>query len=210
MQSKNTTTFEASPRWEIVAAEVRSRQYRRGAELGVFDGRFCLHIVKNCPTVDMLYAVDAFGDRVPTPRRRSSREKCDCEYCKETRAIRLTQPPYYPQGRFFLDRLRETIELEGLGKRLVPIQGLTAASAAKITDNSLDFLFVDGGHSYEAVNADLVAWRPKLRKSGMIFGHDWHMESVRTAVQDFFGRNAKFMLSEHDHVWAVGMAAHHV
>lgn len=196
-----TCDYTTTPRWETVASLIRLHNYRRGAELGVFDGRFALHIVKNCPGVT-LYAIDAFGEHVPPPKRRASREKCDCEHCSETRNIRRTPTPYYPQGRFFYDRLADTIQEERLGTRLLLIQGLTVPTADKITDNSLDFLFVDAGHSYEHVNADLVAWVPKVKRHGMIFGHDWNMESVRKAVTDFFGRkNIEAGLP--DHVWHV-------
>lgn len=204
MQSKTNNR----PRWETVAAEARARGWRRGAELGVFDGRFTAHIMQNCPGVSLI-AVDGFGLPIPKPKRRSSGEKCECEHCTTTREIRKTATPFRPREKFFLYRLEEAKKEYGWGARLFLIQDLTAHAAEKITDRSLDFLFVDAGHSYEMVNADLVAWRPKLRKTGAIFGHDWHMESVRRAVKDFFPRGTKIETDFPDHVWKVEMESVH-
>jgi predicted O-methyltransferase YrrM len=39
-------------------------------------------------------------------------------------------------------------------------------------DLSIDFLFIDADHSYEAVKADWKRWFPKVRKGGYIALHD--------------------------------------
>lgn len=48
-------------------------------------------------------------------------------------------------------------------------------AAATYADNSLDFVFIDADHSYEAVRADIIAWWPKVKSGGIISGHDYHM-----------------------------------
>ena len=40
-------------------------------------------------------------------------------------------------------------------------------------DDSLDFVFVDGDHSYEGCKADIEAWWPKLKKGGIMSGDDY-------------------------------------
>lgn len=55
-------------------------------------------------------------------------------------------------------------------------------------DGSVDAIFIDAGHSYESVMKDLKAWYPKMRKGGMMAGHDFfHYEGVHKAVLEFFG-----------------------
>ena len=44
---------------------------------------------------------------------------------------------------------------------------------------SVDFVFVDGDHSYESVLKDIKAWLPKVRPGGILAGHDFY--SVSTA-----------------------------
>jgi predicted O-methyltransferase YrrM len=55
-------------------------------------------------------------------------------------------------------------------------------------DDSLDFVFIDGDHSYEAVKADIQAWLPKVKSNGLLAGHDYGWcESVRKAVHEVLG-----------------------
>jgi len=46
-------------------------------------------------------------------------------------------------------------------------------AAKEISNESLDFCFIDVGHSYEAVKEDINAWWPKMRKGGLFCGHDY-------------------------------------
>ena len=40
-------------------------------------------------------------------------------------------------------------------------------------DNSLDFVFIDGNHSFEYVVDDIAGWSKKVRPGGIISGHDY-------------------------------------
>ena len=62
-------------------------------------------------------------------------------------------------------------------------------AADKFDDNTVDFCYVDAGHSYEAVSNDLTAWWPKLRPGSMFAGDDYTKgyPGVQKAVWDFFG-----------------------
>lgn len=46
-------------------------------------------------------------------------------------------------------------------------------AAACMDDASLDFVFIDGDHSYIAVSADIRVWLPKLKRGGLLCGHDY-------------------------------------
>jgi precorrin-6B methylase 2 len=49
-------------------------------------------------------------------------------------------------------------------------------------DKSIDMIFIDGGHLYEEVMADLSTWIPKARK--IVGGHDTHIPTVMKAVKE--------------------------
>jgi hypothetical protein len=51
-------------------------------------------------------------------------------------------------------------------------------------NESVDLLFIDGGHSYEQVKADYEAWLPKVEKDGVIIFHD--VSKVCIDVWDFW------------------------
>ena len=53
-------------------------------------------------------------------------------------------------------------------------------------DNSLMLLFIDGNHTYEALKQDIKLWLPKVKKGGVISGHDYDLESVKRAVDEIF------------------------
>ena len=44
-------------------------------------------------------------------------------------------------------------------------------------DHSLDMVFIDGAHDYESVMTDILSWLPKIKKNGLICGHDYECSS---------------------------------
>jgi predicted O-methyltransferase YrrM len=45
--------------------------------------------------------------------------------------------------------------------------------ASTVPDGSLDFVYIDGDHTYSGVRADLQLWTPKVRSGGIVSGHDY-------------------------------------
>jgi predicted O-methyltransferase YrrM len=58
-------------------------------------------------------------------------------------------------------------------------------------DESIDFLMLDGDHSYEAVRNDIAAWLPKMKPGSLISGDDFGWPGVEQAVREAFGERAK-------------------
>ena len=55
--------------------------------------------------------------------------------------------------------------------------------------NELDLVYIDANHLEHAVLEDIKVWYPKIRKGGVLCGHDWYAEGVERAVKlsfDFF------------------------
>jgi len=55
-------------------------------------------------------------------------------------------------------------------------------------DESLDFVYIDGDHSFKAIACDIVEWEKKVRKGGVVSGHDYHGHSshyVRAIVDAY-------------------------
>ena len=68
------------------------------------------------------------------------------------------------------------------------IQEDSQQAATRFPDGSIDLVFVDGDHSYEAVKRDLQAWLPKVTKGGILSGHDFTTRmGVYRAVDEMFG-----------------------
>ena len=61
-------------------------------------------------------------------------------------------------------------------------------------DGSLDFVYIDGDHSYASVKNDINLFVSKVRKGGVIGGHDFNNYEVALAVVEYFG-NKNIMTS---------------
>ena len=59
--------------------------------------------------------------------------------------------------------------------------------ANEIEDEALDFIFIDGDHSYDGCLGDFSAWWPKVKSGGLFTGHDFNLPSVNEALKDFLG-----------------------
>ena len=77
------------------------------------------------------------------------------------------------------------------------------SAALRYPNNSLDFVFLDSGHEYAHVLAELAAWWPKVRHDGVLAGHDINLPGVRQAVQQW-AAHTQVGVSVIGTSWAVG------
>lgn len=133
------------------------RGYTRGAEIGVWVGRNAHEMLLTMPDLE-LWLVDPY-----TPYK-AGRSVYNEEIMKDVRrkaTLRFT-------GKFKDRNLKFLI--------------MTSLEASrKVSDGYLDFVFIDGNHSYDAAMLDLLLWVPKVRSGGMITGHDY-LNRTRTNV----------------------------
>lgn len=64
---------------------------------------------------------------------------------------------------------------------------MTSLEASRwFPDESVDFIMLDGDHSYEAVKADIAAWLPKMKPGSVMSGDDYGWPGVTKAVSEAF------------------------
>lgn len=73
----------------------------------------------------------------------------------------------------------------------------TSMKAVKdFEDESLDFVYIDGNHLFKYVTEDIVEWSKKVKKGGVVSGHDFRyfikpgVCEVKEAVLDYTKKNA--------------------
>lgn len=133
--------------------------WTKGAEIGVLAGWTHWHLLDKRPSLSMI-AVDSWQTRSGS-----------CVYGDAER-IAAAKAAFNAKSKEYGGR-----------SRVINEDSLTAA--ARIPDASLDFVFIDGDHTYEACRRDILAWLPKLKSSGWITGHDYHeFPGVKKAVDE--------------------------
>lgn len=58
-------------------------------------------------------------------------------------------------------------------KQFKLVIGDTAEMAETMPDESIDLVYVDALHTLEAVTKDINAWYPKVKRGGIMSGHDY-------------------------------------
>ncbi|MEO5960917.1 MAG: class I SAM-dependent methyltransferase [Opitutaceae bacterium] len=74
-----------------------------------------------------------------------------------------------------LEIFRANFAALGFASRAEPVvsDSLAAAKALEGKRGTIDFVFIDGDHSYEACKADIAAWAPFVKRGGTIAFHDF-------------------------------------
>jgi predicted O-methyltransferase YrrM len=90
--------------------------------------------------------------------------------------------------------------IEPVKKYINTLIGYSFEKVDFFEDNSLDFVFIDGDHTYDGISRDINDWWPKIKPEGILAGHDYQYEwegavDVVKAVDDFFP-NATILLDQ--------------
>lgn len=167
-------------RWETISEWVSLNGWKSGVEIGVWKGETFKYLLNNSQTLH-LAGVDLYE---PQPEN-TGPEK----WTKGENGHAWDHKRYYEDlMRFCQENNRGRI-----------IKDYSVNAAKEFEDESLDFVFIDGDHSYEGVVTDIAAWEPKIKRNGWIIGHDIHFESVKKAVTEKF---TKYDVAD-DFLWYV-------
>lgn len=132
-----------------------------GCELGASYGFNLVYFLDNLPNLKKVYAIDPYLSYDDGPSGIVPQEVMD-----KVRELFLTNIEPY--------------------KGTVEFLHMTSEQAfSQIPDESLDYIFIDGDHSYEAVRNDLKNYFSKVKPGGIFAGHDYSWSGVQQAVSEF-------------------------
>ena len=86
-----------------------------------------------------------------------------------------------------------------------PIQSTSEEASTLYDYESLDFVFIDGSHDLSSVIRDIQNWLPKVKRDGILAGHDYGHTGVQLGVDGFFGciEEAKVVTHTDNSWWLV-------
>ena len=145
-----------------------------GVEVGVFKGYNAINILNHCKP-DKLYLVDAY---------KVYDDGCDLKLVTPTGSIALAVIKQNDWDGVYL----ETQERLKDFSNVVFVRKDSVDAAMELPDN-IDWVYIDGNHSRESVLKDIKAWYPKVKRGGLIGGHDITNPPVHNAVQEWIVEN---------------------
>jgi len=126
--------------------------FTEGVEIGVYKGQFTRYLLKHGTTV---YAIDPW------------REYSD-----------YGDPKVHFQAR--QDEIYQSAKSRLLQYPNCRIMRKTSMEAVHdFQDRSLDFVYIDGHHGFKYVTEDIYEWSKKVKKGGIISGHDYAMKNTK-------------------------------
>lgn len=141
-------------RYHWLAQLINQRGFQSGVELGVATGVTTMYLLKNCPTLTYLVGIDSWEE----------------EHVKQW---------WTPKNSNTEANFRKKFEKFN---QLKIMKGISWDIANQFKDEAFDFIFIDASHDYESVKKDIVAWYPKIKRYGILSGHDFNLPSVKQAV----------------------------
>lgn len=92
----------------------------------------------------------------------------------------------YYENEDILSQFQNNIQRFGISEFVTIYKGDGAEYAKNLPDHSLDLVFIDADHSYEAVKRDIDSWKNKVKFEGILAGHDILWDSVKQATDEKF------------------------
>lgn len=148
----------------VTAADIRANEILKrmngaetlsGAEVGVFAGDLSRRLLRRDGLT--LHMVDSWDVSDPNGDYALSGDF-------HATLTKQKQEAYYQQA---------LITTAFAGDRAKVIRKPSITAAGIIPDRSLDFVFIDADHSYEAIKDDIGAWQHKVKVGGYLGGHDY-------------------------------------
>ena len=93
----------------------------------------------------------------------------------------------------------------GVMNYINPLRMDSVEASKCFADNSVDFLFLDGAHDYDSVKRDLAAWIPKVKKGGIMAGHDFGHPPVKQAVLEALPNARDYVGATSHQTWIVNL-----
>jgi hypothetical protein len=96
--------------------------------------------------------------------------------------------------------------LDKHGERVELVRESSNIAKDRFSEESIDIVFIDAEHTYDGVKQDIKIWEEKVRKGGVISGHDYdhpNFPGVKNAVDEWCAIRNYNLYVEKGYVWWV-------
>ncbi|MDO8571494.1 MAG: class I SAM-dependent methyltransferase [bacterium] len=142
-----------SSRWREMPLLFRDLGCTKGVEVGVYRGKFSAALCAPNPNL-FLTGVDAWT-------------------------------VYEAYNEYTVDDLEREAFIEAKARtekyNIKLIKAWSMDAVKTFEDESLDFVFIDANHDFAHVTEDIAAWSKKVKKGGLVCGHDY----IKNSTYDF-------------------------
>ena len=158
-------------------------QYKKFAEIGVWATKTTKFLLRTLPDlIEEYWAIDPWEDMTGSYSGKDSGAKAYWESCREARA---TEEHWFQMHYHCCSLMTYFPQLKAV--KMASEQAYTI-----FPDEYFDMVFIDAIHTFEHLHADIGYWLPKVRKGGIIGGHDYEhrrFPGVKEAVHKWFGED---------------------
>ncbi len=69
-----------------------------------------------------------------------------------------------------------------MGLNVIVIRRPSLETVGEFADASLDFVYIDGDHAFDAAVQDIIQWSPKVKTGGLVLVHDYWVNNIGADV----------------------------
>lgn len=137
-------------RFELWEQMIQNLKAETVAEIGVWKGAFAKHMLERCQTIRRYYMIDPWANLPDWNKPRN-----------------VSQTAF---DDVYAEAMQKT---EFAAEKRIVLRGVSKEVIARIPDESLDSVYVDGDHTLRGITIDLIKVLPKIREGGLLGGDDF-------------------------------------
>jgi len=86
--------------------------------------------------------------------------------------------------QLFVDAEKIFIERTKDIENIIKIKKFSSDASLDFEDNSLDAVYIDGEHDFDSVSQDIKLWSKKIKKGGILCGHDFSLPFLKSILEN--------------------------
>lgn len=164
---------------------LKNRPHSNGCEIGVHTGTTAVSLLQNLPDIKQYNAIDPWESYI----------KYDGTIYKK---------PGHKKLKNWSDAMKHFFKItEPFKDKVITYRLQSIEAVENFFDETLDWIFIDANHEYEYIRENLEIWTPKVRKGGIVSGHDYgnkKFPGIKKAVDEFVEEKKLNIISD-CYVW---------